>query len=518
MKAGHGRWWGQGSGRGWRGLGLAVMLAACGGGGITNEEPPPVERGAETPSPAAPTDVLPSPETPSPEQPGPAAPERPVPEVATWPRHYGGKGVEWLQALASDSAGGFVAGGRFGDAPFPLGTGFALARYTATGAPVWVRQITTEEVQLSALTVTPEGNILAVGNYRGAPNLGTGTLPYAGMHLGSGPYSGTFVAKFSPNGQPVWSHGFVPTYLDRDTGRTYYWSISAESVATDANGSLIVAGNFHGEVDFGTGTLYAGQASTYGEDPYPGGFVALFTWQGHPIWSKAFEARPAEPYNLVRTVTTDRLGNIFVGGRVGSGANLGNGLIPYSSAFIVKYSNGGGFLWQRLFSNAYGEVTAIRAVGASQIAFTANLGGSFSFGGQGYNGGDPDDVGYPLNRSGYVGSLSTQGADVWIRDQGLFTLTGLATGDAETVTATGFRFGSPDSHRLVRYDISGGLIWNQSLDGNFGKNASPHKLFLVPQPGGAVVAGTDFQDSVQYNGTAYTSRGSSDLFYFQVAP
>lgn len=523
MKTGEGRRWGQGGGkvrRGWRACCLSLMLAACGGGDVSSgEEPPPVEKGEDTPTPEVPSGVLPTPEPPAAAQPDPAPPKNTIPEVTTtWPRHYGGKGVERLQALASDSSGGFVAGGLFGSVPFPQGTGFALARYTSTGAPVWVRQITTEDVQLSALTVTPEGNILAVGNYRGAPNLGAGTLPFADLHLGSSPYSGLFVAKFSPNGAPVWSQGFVPTYFDPDRQQLQYWSISAESVATDANGSLIVAGNFHGEVNFGTGTLYAGQASTYGEDPYPGGFVAKFTWQGSPVWARAFEARPSEPLNLVRAVATDGSGNILVGGRANLGANLGDGPLPYTSAFIAKYAPGGGLLWKRLFNNAFGEVTALRELGSGQVAFTANLGGSFSFAGQSHTGGDPEDQGYPLNRSGYVGLLSAQGADQWIRDEGLITLTGLSTADTGVITLTGFQSGTPDTHQLFRYNSSGGFLWMQSLDGNFGKDTTPRRLFLVPQPGGAVVAGTDFQGSVQYNDTAYTSRGASDLFYFQVAP
>jgi hypothetical protein len=524
MKTGTGRRSGQGVWRGWKVWGLALVLAACGGEEFSGgEESPPVERGADTPAPQVPpSGVTPTPEPPASSQPETPAPENTIPEVTTtWPRHYGGKGVESLQALASDSSGGFVAGGLFGSVPFPQGTGFALARYSATGAPLWVRQVTTEDVQLRALTVTPEGNVLVVGNYRGAPNLGSGTLPLAGPHLGTSPYSGAFVAKFSPNGTPVWSKGFVPTYFDGDRERLRTWSISADAVATDANGSLIVVGNFHGEVNFGAGTLYAGSASTYGEDPYPGGFVAKFTWQGSTVWSRAFEALPSEPLNLVRTVATDGGGNILVGGRANRGANLGDGPLPYSSAFIAKYTGGGGLLWKRLFSNAYGEVTALRELGESQVAFTANLGGSFSFGGQGYTGGDPDDQGYPLNRSGYVGVLSAQGADRWIRDEGLFTLTGLTTGVTGTVTLAGFRFGSPDIHRLVRYTASGGFVWTQSLDGNFGENPgvyAPHRLLLVSQPGGSVVAGTDFAGTVQYNGKAYTSRGSTDLFYFQVAP
>ncbi|MDC0707644.1 hypothetical protein POL68_04105 [Stigmatella sp. ncwal1] len=478
------------------------------------QEPPPLEQIEDTPTPQEPSNAVPTPSASPSEDPPSTAPE----VTAPWVRHYGGKGFERILALASDSSGGFVAGGLFGDAPFPLNTGFALARYDSTGAPVWVRQVTTDDVWLNALTVTPEGNILAVGNYRGTPNLGTGALPEARLHLGTGPYSGVFVAKFSPSGQIVWSQGFVATYLDRDSGRVFAWSISADSVATDANGSLIVAGNFHGQVNFGTGTLYAGNASTYGGDPYPGGFVAKFTWQGQPVWSKAFEATPAEPLNLVRTVATDTSGNVLVGGRAGGGANLGDGPLPYASAFIVKYTPAGGLLWKRLFGNTYGEVTAVRAFGVDQVVFNANLGGTFFFAGQEYFGGDPEDQGYPLNRSGYTGALTAQGADRWIRDQGRVTLNGLVTDAHLTVTLTGYKPHNTSSHFIARYNNSGVFLWNRSFDGGLAPYDTPPRLLLAPQPGSKVVVGSDFFDSIHHEGTVYSSRGNSDLFYFQITP
>jgi hypothetical protein len=516
MTIGNKGWrWGQGSGKvgqGWKACGLALMLAACSGNEVpSGEEPPPAA--PEVPSGGSPT----TPEPPAAAEPKPRPPENTTPEVTPpWPRHYGGKGVEQLQALASDSAGGFVAGGFFGSVPFPQGTGFALARYSSTGDPVWVRQITTEEVQLSALTVTPEGNILAVGNYRGAPNLGTGTLspvnsPYGGR--------GLFVAKFSPNGTLVWSQGFVPTYFDEHYQELVYTNIFAESVATDANGSLIVVGNFFGEVNFGTGMISAGPASTATQDSYPGGFVAKFTWQGTPVWSRAFEACADKPADFVRTVTTDGDSNILVGGRVGDGANLGDGPLPYSSAFIAKYTPGGALLWKRMFRGADGEVTGLRTLSSGHVVFTANLGDRFSFGGQVYTGGGPEGMSFP-NTSGYVGVLSAQGADRWIRDRGgLVKLTGLVTGSSGLITFTGFRrVPSDEPHEIFRYDASGTFLWMQALSQHLGIQEDTSRLFLVPLPGDAVVAGADLHQSVQYKGTVYTSRGESDLFFFQAGP
>jgi hypothetical protein len=511
MKTSEGRRVGQGGGRGgggWKACGLALVLAACGGGDVSSGDAETGEGSTPQKPPAA-------------ETPGSKPPENPLPEVPSpWPRHYGGRGTERLQALASDSWGGFVAGGLFGNAPFPQGTGFALARYSSTGTPEWVRQITTEDVQLSALAVTPDGHILAVGHYRGSPNLGTGPLPEARPPLGSSPYSGLFVAMFSSTGQIGWSRGFAPTSGDADSGQRQAWSITAEAVATDVNGSLIVAGNFHGEVNFGTGPISAGSASTFALEPHPGGFVAKFDSRGAPVWSKVFVAAPHQPENRVRTVATDGAGNILVGGRAGWTAELGEGTVSSGAPLIVKYSPEGDFLWRRMFENAegaYGEVTAIRSLGAGQVAFTANLGWRFSFHGQVYTGGNSGGSSSE-DRSGYVGTLSAEGVDQWIRDQGLVTMTGLATGDSGTLTASGFPSGPPGAHLLVRHDARGGFLWTQNIDGNFSQDDTSHRLFLIPQPGGEVIAGTGFQGSVQYNGKVYTSRGASDLFYFQAAP
>ncbi|HEY0095230.1 MAG TPA: DNRLRE domain-containing protein, partial [Archangium sp.] len=270
-----------------------------------------------------------------------------------WTRHYGGAGLERLHALATDAQGNLVAAGLFGDAPFPNQKGFALARYTADGTPVWTRQVTAQDARVRAITVTPLGNILVVGNYNGSPDLGTGPLPAAS----SSSYSpGLFVAKFSPTGQAEWAHGFSATYVRPPEGELEHWAVVPTSVATDANGSLIVGGGFHGQMDLGGGPLSAGTASVYPEDPFPGGFVAKFSWNGQHLWSRAFEAGGFAMPGWVRAVATDSAGNVLVGGHVNSNANLGDGQTGTRAPFIAKYTPSGAFVWKRLFTGAYGEV------------------------------------------------------------------------------------------------------------------------------------------------------------------
>ncbi|WP_158502053.1 DNRLRE domain-containing protein [Vitiosangium sp. GDMCC 1.1324] len=440
-----------------------------------------------------------------------------------WVRQLGGMGPEVLHALATDTTGAFVAAGRFGDAPFPNGSGFALSRYTADGTPVWTRQVTTGNVWVKALTVTPLGNILVVGQYGGAPDLGTGPLPVAPDYGDSA----LFIAKFSPTGQTEWAHGFLATYVRPPDNELENWPVFPMAVATDAQGSLIVGGLFQGLMDLGGGPLFAGLDSVSEYDSSPGGFLAKFSWEGRHLWSKAFQGRDSE----VMALSTDGAGNILVGGAVGRNADLGDGLPGEAGPFIAKYTPSGALQWKRLFRGADGDVVGVQPLGTSSVAFVANLGRTFTFRGQTYTGGDPSVPPFPENVSGFTGTLSTSGGDGWLRALGLTTTHGLVTGSGGTFTITGRGsafdlgggvLGTGVSGRwrpyVARYSSSGGPLWSRAFDKNLEGESYGQKLFLAPQPGDAVVLGGDFTEPVLLDSSTHLSRGASDLLYFQLKP
>jgi hypothetical protein len=447
-----------------------------------------------------------------------------------WTRHYGGEGPEVLHALATDATGGFVAAGHFGEAPFPTGTGFALARYTSDGTPVWTRQVTTGDVRVSAITVTPLGNILVVGGYSGSPDLGTGPLPTTPP--GGFAHNAFFIAKFSPTGETDWAHGFLATFDRPDGGPLEHWPVTPTAVATDAAGSLIVVGGFHGEIDLGGGPLFAGLYSIFEDEPFPGGFVAKFSWEGRHLWSKAFEAGSLALPALLRAVSTDSADNVLVGGVVNSRADLGDGPVGEFAPFIAKYDASGALLWKRLFSGASGEVAGVQPLGTSGVAFSANFGMSFTFGGVTYTGGDPENP-FPWDSfSGFTGTLSATGEDGWIRPLGLVTVQGLVTGGGDTLTVPGYGYGStfdlgggvlgggPFARPFVaRYVASGEHLWSRAFDRNLGQGTfGGPTVHLAPQPGGSVVVGSDFREPIRLDGRTYTPRGASDLLYFQLKP
>ncbi|MBM7118557.1 DNRLRE domain-containing protein [Archangium primigenium] len=443
-----------------------------------------------------------------------------------WTKRYGGQGEEVLSALATDAQGGFVALGLFGSAPFPNREGFALARYDAQGTPLWSREVTHGNVRAAALTVTPEGNILVVGHYLGAVDLGAGPLPSTG---------GLFLAKFSPSGQTVWTRGFTANNgLPDDNSRTTH--IAPVAVATDAQGSLVVTGQLFGRVDLGGGYIHAGPASTGMTDAYAGGFVAKFTWQGQHVFSRAFEASVSEQSHLPRAVATDAQGNVLLAGRASPLANLGDGALGQAQPFVAKYGPTGTLLWKRGFPGTFGEVEAVQALPSGGVAFNANLGGAFSFGGVPYTGGEPSDEVLPTNLSGFTGRLSATGTDGWLRavDTSWGRLGGLVVGSDGAVTLTGHAGGTydlgggplgpyhdatPDTAFVARYSATGAHLGSRLFDSNFHESGQiTPRLLLAPQPGGALLVGATLTGTARVDGTAYTAQGPSDLFYFRLQP
>jgi hypothetical protein len=428
-----------------------------------------------------------------------------------WARQIGGVGREQLHALATDSAGGFVAAGLFGDAVFPEGEGFALARYAADGTFLWGRVLATDDVEVRHLTVTPQGNIFVVGSYDGSPDLGTGPLPPVpdGQFL----KQGFFFAKFSPGGALLWLRSFVAG--SPSSGPPF---ITPSEVASDAEGSLILTGSFRGTLDLGGGPLPPG-------DFTPSGFLAKFSWDGRHLWSRGFTTDREGSASVMRTAATDAAGNILVGGLASVGSDLGRGPLSTAGAFIAKYTPTGSLLWVRIFSGSYfaNRPVSVRPLDASTVAFAAHLGGTFTFGGNTYTGGDPES---PDSSSAFLGTLSATGADGWLRSLGRIIVNPLATGLGGTITLSGqashaFDLGGGTlgherltllSPFVARYSSSGSHLWSRVFDPDL------FLPFLGQQPDGAVVVGGTSNGPVDLEGRLFTPSGPSDLFYLQLRP
>jgi hypothetical protein len=246
-----------------------------------------------------------------------------------WSRSLGGIGV--TKHIAVDASGNVVVtGSSSGTADF--GAGIFVAKYSgATGTPLWSKTFGGAQSDSgNGIAIDGLGNIVVVGAYSGSINFGGGLLTSSATDI--------FVAKFSASGGHLWSKRFGS--VNRD---------SANAVAVDGNGNVLVTGVFMGTVDFGGGQFIANEI-------YDDAFVLKLSAAGSHIWSKELGG---SAYDFGNAIAVDSSGNVVVTGSFMWTADFGGG--PVSSAggqdvFAAKYSGSdGGHIWSKTIGAAIGS-------------------------------------------------------------------------------------------------------------------------------------------------------------------
>ncbi|MBN8232367.1 DNRLRE domain-containing protein [Corallococcus macrosporus] len=439
-------------------------------------------------------------------------------------RRYGGPGEEVPRGVAAAQDGGWVVAGRyynsgdFGGGPLePFGY-LVLAKYGADGSHQWSRTYapypgSISEVNVGGLTVTPLGNILVVGSYTGSPDFGTGALPATWGYT-----PGLFIAKFSPNGTPVWSKGFLAG--TPQVGSNTKAPIQGLAVATDAAGSLVVTGTFSGQVNLGGGVLDAG-ASASGVSAL---FVARFSWEGDPLWSRVHAAGSTGSEG--QALATDSTGAVLLAGVASPHAtNTVLGVQGPRTPFVAKYSATGTPLWSRALNGGRGSMRGVVSRPGDAVAFAADFGGTFSFAGRSYS---AAPEGSQDGRTDVVlGALSASGSDQWGRQlggpdkddvrrlavdsQGRLTLAGYLGSQADL---GGGLIGHPSypTNYVARYAADGTHLWSRGLDIRL-------SLTMAGNGAGETLLVDQLDRTVQVDGTAYSPvDGSTDLLLLKLAP
>jgi hypothetical protein len=137
-----------------------------------------------------------------------------------------------ITAIAVDAADNiYAAGYTYGAFPGSMNAGKAdgfVAKYNASGALLWLRQLGSSEIdQLTALAVDPTGGVVAVGATEG----GFGLL----MNRGPLGTSDVVVIKLTADGQQVYAQQLGTDMNERPTG-----------IAVDATGAAYVVGSTQG--------------------------------------------------------------------------------------------------------------------------------------------------------------------------------------------------------------------------------------------------------------------------------
>jgi subtilisin-like proprotein convertase family protein len=173
------------------------------------------------------------------------------------------------------------------------------------------------------MTLDAQANSYVAGTFWGSLTFGSTTLTATGTNTDG------FVAKYDPNGSPVWA-----TRLGDGV-----W-VNSWRVVTDAGGNVYVAGAFESTANFGTVTL-----TTNG---VPDAFLAKLDPSGHVAWVRQFGgANGDRGYG----VAVDASGNVYTGGYFQGTASFGSGVTltssDYQDAFVAKLDPSGNTLWAR---------------------------------------------------------------------------------------------------------------------------------------------------------------------------
>jgi hypothetical protein len=261
------------------------------------------------------------------------------PEVL-WTAKLGGAGNDHGLGVAVDTMGNVYTAGSFsGTMAFGSSnlvssgsTDIFLAKYTATGQPVWVRRMGGNLPDGPAsLKVDPSGDLWLAGYYQSAQiSFDTNQL--------NNPNNNTldaFIAKYDADGTALWAKRLGGVLSDQ-----------ALAVAVDNTGQAYVTGSYYSWGLFGGIGLTNLNHTNF--------FVAKFDAAGNALW-----ARTATGTNTCQGtgVAVDAQQNVYVTGHLSGSANFGGGALINTNGtfsfgnrtvFVAKYDADGTLQWSRI--------------------------------------------------------------------------------------------------------------------------------------------------------------------------
>lgn len=351
--------------------------------------------------------------------------------LCLWSKAFGDPETQLARVVTVDPAGALIVAGPFsgaldlGGGPLdsPDGTGTFIGKLDALDAAhVWSQSFSGGVQSFTAIAVDNAGNVTVTGSFIGMVDFGGGPV--------DGAAGSTFVVQFAASGELRWSRTFkgglqTPQSVVSDVdgnvlvagsflGSTdfgagmvsaqagggdaflvklsaidgaYQWAKtfgdgatqSAARILVDpADGNIVVAGIFDGSIDFGAGPLSNDQ-------PGPDIFLSKLTaLDGSPVWSKQLRGDNSQ---AVFDMISDTTGNLILAGTFFGTADLGGGTATSSAGgadiFVTKLALAdGAFIWRKTFGQEGDQtVRAATTDGMGNIVLAGPLSDETDFGG-----------------------------------------------------------------------------------------------------------------------------------------
>ncbi|MEP7121316.1 MAG: hypothetical protein ABJE95_10420 [Byssovorax sp.] len=371
--------------------------------------------------------------------------------------------------------------------------GVALA---CTGNQVWAKRFGDVAAQVATGVAVHGGGPVITGNLTGSADFGGGALTSVGA-------TDVFVASFDYLGQPLWSKRFGDAVAQ-----------TAARVAVDAQGNVVIVGDFAGKIDFGGGALTSAGATDV--------YLAKFDSTGAFLWAKSFGNVAAQ--NGFDVAFAPNGDVVFTGAFAGT-INLGGGALTSLGAtdlFVGRYDPAGTFLWGKRFGDAAAQAGKGVAVdGQGNVIITGDIAGKVDFGGGVLtSAGATDVLLLELDAAGnhvfskLFGNVAAQtAARVALDAVGNRIITGSAAGKVDFGGGALTAAGGTDIF-VAKLTSGGAHLWSKLYGG--ATNQDPRDLAV--DPSGAIVVAGDFTGTVDFGGGVLTSAGATDGFVVKLDP
>lgn len=272
-----------------------------------------------------------------------------------WAKSIGSTMSDVAFSITSDANGNIYVAGYYGEAADfdpGLGThtlGFNgsqdafVAKYDTDGNYLWAIGIGGIEVeQISKMVIDGSGNVIVAGYFQNTVDFDPGQASAELTIIGGGPSGyNLFFAKYSSSGDYVWAKQ-IPSQTTQVT------------IATNASGTVFVAGSFDSTVDFDPGIGATAFTATGPSDI----FFARYDAGGTFVYAHAIGgASTTGGLDKATDIEADEAGNIYLCGTFGLTADFdpGNGTANLNSIwsgdmFFAHYDADGNYRWAKNIS------------------------------------------------------------------------------------------------------------------------------------------------------------------------